>query len=137
MATPASAYSGTADLLTVTVTPGTQPASTGITVQADLSAAGGSSSQVFHDDGMNGTQRPGTTCSRTASRPATTDVLAAGFSKGHATADGADDDCVDGTAAAGVCFDWNNPGEQALDVCDADRDHERNRGWREVERVLP
>ena len=54
MATPASAYSGTADLLTVTVTPGTQPASTGITVQADLSAAGGSSSQVFHDDGMNG-----------------------------------------------------------------------------------
>ncbi len=41
-------------LLTVQVTPATQPASTGLQVEADLSAIGGSSSQIFFDDGTNG-----------------------------------------------------------------------------------
>ena len=54
MATPASAYTGTETLLTVSVTPATQPASTGIQVTADLSNAGGSNSQPLYDDGTHG-----------------------------------------------------------------------------------
>ena len=54
VATPASAYTGTETLLTVAVTPATQPASTGIQVTADLSNAGGSSSQALYDDGTHG-----------------------------------------------------------------------------------
>jgi hypothetical protein len=41
-------------LLTVVTTPGNNPVSTGITVAADLSAIGGSSTQSFFDDGTNG-----------------------------------------------------------------------------------
>jgi hypothetical protein len=41
-------------LLTVTVTPGTNPASTGITVSGNLGSIGGSPSQTFFDDGTNG-----------------------------------------------------------------------------------
>lgn len=41
-------------LLTVAVTPGTLPTSTGIAVNADLSAIGGSASQMFYDDGTHG-----------------------------------------------------------------------------------
>src|SRR6185369_10354787 len=40
--------------LTVTVTPGANPTSTGLTVTADLSSVGGSASQQFFDDGSNG-----------------------------------------------------------------------------------
>ncbi len=54
VATPASAYTGTETLLTVAVTPATQPSSTGIQVTADLSNAGGSSSQALYDDGTHG-----------------------------------------------------------------------------------
>ncbi len=40
--------------MTVTVTPGTNPASTGITVTGNLSSIGGSASQAFFNDGTNG-----------------------------------------------------------------------------------
>jgi hypothetical protein len=45
---------GNSTLLTVTVTPGTNPASTGIGVTADLSAIGGAPTQTLFDDGTNG-----------------------------------------------------------------------------------
>jgi hypothetical protein len=41
-------------LLTVTVTPATNPPSTGITVTADLTSIGGSATQQFYDDGTHG-----------------------------------------------------------------------------------
>ncbi len=44
---------GTSTLLTVTATPGTTPASTGLGVNADLSAFGGSASQAFDPQGNN------------------------------------------------------------------------------------
>jgi predicted extracellular nuclease len=53
-ATPASAYTNTAVLLTATVAPGTQPTSTGITVTADLSSIGGTTTQTLYDDGTHG-----------------------------------------------------------------------------------
>ncbi|WP_194163164.1 lamin tail domain-containing protein [Arenimonas daejeonensis] len=53
-ASPASLAAGDSTLLTVTVTPGANPASTGITVTADLAAIGGAATQAFHDDGTNG-----------------------------------------------------------------------------------
>ncbi len=53
-ANPATLTSGSATLLTVTVTPGTSPASTGIAVTANLSAIGGVASQTFYDDGTHG-----------------------------------------------------------------------------------
>ena len=53
-ASPATAAPGDPTLLTVTVTPGTNPASTGLTVSCDLSSIGGSASQSFLDDGLNG-----------------------------------------------------------------------------------
>ncbi len=53
-ATPSSLQAGGSTLLTVTVTPGSDPVSTGITVQADLSAFGGSATQAFADDGVTG-----------------------------------------------------------------------------------
>ncbi len=46
-------FAGTTTLLTVNVTPGTTPTSTGILVNADLSAFGGSASQPFADQGNN------------------------------------------------------------------------------------
>ncbi len=57
-ATPASIYSGNSTLLTVQVTPASDPASTGLQVQADLSAIGGSTSQPFYDDGTHGDATP-------------------------------------------------------------------------------
>ncbi len=45
---------GGISLLTVTVTPGSNPASSGLTVSGDLSAIGGSATQSFYDDGTNG-----------------------------------------------------------------------------------
>lgn len=53
-ASPSSVAAGGSSLLTVTVTPGTTPPSTGITVTANLTAIGGSATQVFLDDGLNG-----------------------------------------------------------------------------------
>lgn len=53
-ATPSTAAPGDPTLLEVTVTPGTNPASTGLTVVCDLSSIGGSATQAFLDDGLNG-----------------------------------------------------------------------------------
>ena len=53
-ATPASVVSGATVVLAVTVTPGTFPVSSGVTVAADLSAIGGGANVAFHDDGQNG-----------------------------------------------------------------------------------
>ena len=49
---------GNAVLLTVAVTPGTNPASTGITVTANISSIGGAVSQPFYDNGQNGDVTP-------------------------------------------------------------------------------
>lgn len=54
LATPGTVAAGGTTLLTVSVTPGTSPASTGLTVTADLTAIGGASTQAFSDDGTNG-----------------------------------------------------------------------------------
>jgi hypothetical protein len=51
---PSSVEVGEATLLRVTVTPGTNPTSTGIAVVADLSTIGGSATQSLFDDGSNG-----------------------------------------------------------------------------------
>lgn len=53
-ASPNSVLPGESSTLTVSVTPGTNPASTGLTVTADLSSIGGSATQQFFDDGVNG-----------------------------------------------------------------------------------
>ncbi len=53
-ANPSAVSPGDSTLLTVTVTPGTGPASTGLAVSADVSAIGGSATQTFHDDGIQG-----------------------------------------------------------------------------------
>jgi len=54
LSTPSTVNSGSPTLLTVTVTPASSPASTGIAVTANLSAIGGSATQHFYDDGSNG-----------------------------------------------------------------------------------
>src|SRR6266850_2900621 len=53
-ANPSSVAPGNSTLLTVTVTPGTNPPSTAHTVSANLSSIGGSASQLLLDDGTNG-----------------------------------------------------------------------------------
>jgi uncharacterized protein len=53
-ATPSSVAVGASTLLTVTVTPGANPASTGLGVSCDLTAIGGAGSQAFFDDNTNG-----------------------------------------------------------------------------------
>jgi len=54
-ASPSAVPPGGVTLLTTTVTPATNPASTGITVTGNLSSIiGGSASQVFFDNGTNG-----------------------------------------------------------------------------------
>ena len=53
-ASPSTVEVGQTSLLTVTVTPGTNPPSTGLTVTADLSSIGGSATQSFFDDATNG-----------------------------------------------------------------------------------
>jgi endonuclease G len=58
-ASPSSVPAGSNTLLTVTVTPATAPASTGITVSANLSTISGSASQTFFDNGTNGDVTPG------------------------------------------------------------------------------
>ncbi len=54
LATPSNISAGDLSLLTVTVTPGTSPTSTGIAVTCNLSAIGGPASQAFYDDGTHG-----------------------------------------------------------------------------------
>lgn len=58
-ATPATLASGDATLLTVAVTPGTAPTSTGLAVTANLTALGGSATQTLYDDGSNGDSTAG------------------------------------------------------------------------------
>jgi predicted extracellular nuclease len=53
-ASPDTVTAGNATLLTVTVSPGSSPPSTGLAVSCDLSTIGGSSSQPFFDDATNG-----------------------------------------------------------------------------------
>lgn len=53
-ASPSSVAAGGETLLTVAVTPGTNPTSTGITVAADLTAIGGAAAQTLYDDGSHG-----------------------------------------------------------------------------------
>ena len=53
-ATPNLRQSGDSTLLTVTVTPGTSPTSTGIVVTADLTAIGGPAVQPLFDNATNG-----------------------------------------------------------------------------------
>ena len=53
-ANPNAGWAGDQTLLTATVTPGNNPASTGLAVTGDLTAVGGSASQAFFDDGTNG-----------------------------------------------------------------------------------
>ncbi len=53
-ADPASVTPGGTTLLTVTVTPGANPTSTGITVTGDLTAIGGLAMQPFFDNATNG-----------------------------------------------------------------------------------
>jgi predicted extracellular nuclease len=53
-ASPASVIQGGTTLLTVLVTPGANPTSTGIIVRGDLSSIGGSATEPFFDDGTNG-----------------------------------------------------------------------------------
>lgn len=53
-ANPNTVLAGENTVLTVAVTPGENPTSTGIAVTADLSSIGGPASQQFFDDGLNG-----------------------------------------------------------------------------------
>ena len=53
-ANPSSLPPGDSTLLTVAVTPGTSPTSTGLAVSCDLGSIGGASGQPFFDDGSNG-----------------------------------------------------------------------------------
>ncbi|MGH9754252.1 MAG: lamin tail domain-containing protein [Blastocatellia bacterium] len=53
-ANPGTVAPGGMSLLTVAVTPGANPTSTGIMVIGDLSSIGGSGAQQFFDDGTNG-----------------------------------------------------------------------------------
>lgn len=58
-ANPASISPGGFSLLTVAVTPGGNPASTGLTVTGNLNQIGGSAAQQFFDDGTHGDSTPG------------------------------------------------------------------------------
>ena len=53
-ATPATVAPGRSTLLTVGVTPGAAPASTGVFVSCNLSSVGGAFNQMFADDGTGG-----------------------------------------------------------------------------------
>ncbi len=53
-ADPSMVEAGEPALLTVTVTPGANPPSTGLAVVCDLSSIGGSNAQTFYDDGASG-----------------------------------------------------------------------------------
>jgi endonuclease G len=53
-ANPSTLNAGDPVVLTVTVTPGTNPGSTGLAVTVDLTSIGGSAAQTFYDDGTHG-----------------------------------------------------------------------------------
>ena len=53
-ANPSYVFAGDTSLLTVAVTPGTNPTSTGLAVTADLTAIGGPAAQPFFDNATNG-----------------------------------------------------------------------------------
>jgi len=53
-ANPASLHAADTTLLTVTVTPAVNPASTGISAVGDLTLIGGAGAQTFYDDGTHG-----------------------------------------------------------------------------------
>jgi len=53
-ATPNAVFAGDSTLLTVAVTPGNFPPSTGLTVTADLTLIGGAAAQPLFDNGTNG-----------------------------------------------------------------------------------
>ncbi|MDX1963469.1 MAG: Calx-beta domain-containing protein [Pirellulales bacterium] len=53
-ATPTPAQAGSTTVLEVGVSPGANPASSGLAVTGDLSSIGGSATQAFFDDGTNG-----------------------------------------------------------------------------------
>src|SRR5262249_5171015 len=53
-ANPSSVLAGDSTLLTVNVSPGSNPPSTGLAVSADLSSIGGGAAQQFFDDGTHG-----------------------------------------------------------------------------------
>lgn len=57
-ANPTTVAPGGSTLLTVTVIPATNPPSTGITVDGNLTNIGGSAAQTFFDDGTNGDATP-------------------------------------------------------------------------------
>jgi hypothetical protein len=72
-ASPGTVQAGNSTLLTIAVTPGANPASTGLAVTANLSAIGGSATQQFFDDGTHGDAVPGdNTFSFQAAVPAAT-----------------------------------------------------------------
>jgi predicted extracellular nuclease len=54
VATPSAVFPGVSTLLSVVVTPGYLPPSTGLAVSCDLTAIGGTASQSLSDDGTNG-----------------------------------------------------------------------------------
>lgn len=58
-ASPSTVEAGNASLITVNVTPGSNPVSTGLSVSGDLTLIGGSGTQQFFDDGSNGDVTPG------------------------------------------------------------------------------
>jgi DNA/RNA endonuclease G (NUC1) len=58
-ANPNQVNAGSLTVLTVTVTPATNPASTGITVIGNTTSIGGTANQQFYDDGTNGDQTAG------------------------------------------------------------------------------
>ncbi len=58
-ANPNPVAAGGSTLLTVAVTPGANPASTGPAVSADLTQIGGAAAQALFDDGTNGDATPG------------------------------------------------------------------------------
>ncbi len=53
-ATPNAVFASGATVLTMVVTPGNFPTSTGLTVNCDLTSIGGTAGQTFYDDGTNG-----------------------------------------------------------------------------------
>ncbi len=59
VASPNPVAAGNVALLTVTVTPGANPASADLVVRGDLTSIGGSDAQPFFDDGTNGDDNAG------------------------------------------------------------------------------
>jgi predicted extracellular nuclease len=97
-ATPNVLFAGDSTLLTVAVTPGTNPTSTGLTVTCDLTEIGGSASQFFYDDGTNGDATSG---DKTFSYSTTVDASTSVGTKSMACTIG-DDQFRCGSAAIGI-----------------------------------